>query len=68
VIPRGHTAVAALVSTQNYRGPGWVKVPDLEQQRQAAIEAALAEVDKHDAVIRKMVSPRPLVVRITTAR
>ena len=67
-IARGHAAVAAMVVIQNYRLPAWVKVPDVEQQKQAAVEAALADVRTHDEAMRKMVAPKPWSVQIAPAK
>lgn len=65
---KGRQLVAAFSDIQAFKLPAYVKVPDLREQKQAAIAVADHAFKVHDETIRDLVRPRPLAIRITAAR
>lgn len=63
-LARGHAAVAALPEIQDYRLPAWAKLTDFEQQKAATVRKAMAAIAEHDAAVRTMAAPEPLVVMV----
>lgn len=66
-IVRGHEKVGAIAAIRKFSFPDWVKVADFEGKKQAAIKVVLDELSQHDAVMRKLVTPMPMVIRIAPA-
>lgn len=60
-----HSKIDSLTTIATYRPPNWVKVKNLEEQKQAAIRALLGgDVAKFEAEVRSMVTPEALRIRV----
>lgn len=63
-----HRATEAIGKTANYRLPNWVKSPDFEAQKRAAVAKKLKDLDALDAKAQALVKPPVIKVRIERAR
>jgi hypothetical protein len=61
---KGHELSASLSGIASFKLPRWVEVSDFENQKQAAIQNVLQDLEKHDARMVELSRPQPMDIRI----